>query len=82
MENLRVIYRRDDLGALESLEIWRGPPAHDGGEMVFDTLTSVDPHAALQEILWMARDYYRADPYSDHLPPDNAVIAAYEEHVA
>lgn len=82
MENLSVIYRRDDLGALESLEIWRGPPDRDGSEVLLDTFASEAPYTALQDILWTARDYYRADPYSDHLPPDSAVIAAYEEHVA
>ena len=79
---LRVIYRRDPCGAVASLEIWRGAPDDDASTLLLDTAACELPDAALQDILWTARDYYRADPHSDHLPPDHAVIAMYEEHIA
>lgn len=79
---LRVIYRRDPCGAVASLEIWRGAPDDDAGTLLLDTAACELPDAALQDILWTARDYYRADPHSDALPPDHAVIAMYLDHIA
>lgn len=80
--DLRVIYRRDACGTVESLEIWRGAPNDDASEMLLDTSACSDPEAATQEILWTARDYYKADPADDTLPPDHAVISMYMDHIA
>jgi len=71
-----VIWRRNASGAVESLEI------HRGDTLLLDTSACSDPDAALEDILWTARAYYRADPREDTLPPDHAVIAMYEEHIA
>ena len=79
---LRVIYRRDPCGTVASLEIWDGAPDDDASTLLLDTAACSDPDAALQDILWTARDYYRADPHHDTLPPDEAVIAAYWDHIA
>jgi hypothetical protein len=73
---LRVIYRHDPCGTVASLEI------HAGDTLLLDTAARRDPDAALQDLLWTARDYYRADPSDDTLPPDEAVIAAYWDHLA
>lgn len=73
---LRVIWRRDPCGAVESVEI------HAGDSLFLDTAASDDPMAALNHLLVVARDYYRADPHSDHLPPDDAIVAAYWDHLA
>jgi hypothetical protein len=73
---LRVIYRRDPCGAVASLEI------HAGDALFLDTAAGDNPGAALDHLLGVARDYYRADPHADHLPPDEAVIAAYWDHLA
>lgn len=78
----RVIWRRNACGAVASLEIWRGAPDDDASTLLLDTAACELPDAALQDILWTARDYYRADPHSDHLPPDHAVIDAYMDHIA
>ena len=76
MEPLRVIYRRNACGAVASLEI------HAGDSLSLDTAASDDPMAALNHLLVIARDYYRADPHCDRLPPDDAIIAAYWDHLA
>lgn len=76
MENLHVVWRRNPCGAVKSLEV------RHGGTVLHDTAQEDRPGHAIESLLRAARDYYRADPYSDHLPPDSAVIAAYEEHVA
>jgi hypothetical protein len=73
---LTVIWRRDARGAVESLEI------HRGDELLFDTAASDNPDDTLDDLLRLARDYYRCDPMNDILPPDHAVIVAYEEHIA
>lgn len=73
---LRVIYRRDPCGAVASLEIW------DGDSLFLDTGAGCDPEGALDHLLGVARDYYRADPHHDALPPDDAIIAAYWDHLA
>lgn len=80
--DLRVIYRRDACGAVESLEIWRGEPNNDASEMLLDTSACEMPDAALQDVLWGARDYYKADPSDDTLPPDHAVIEMYMDNIA
>lgn len=79
MDDMRVIYRRDACGAVESVEIWRGAPGE--GELLLDTAVGDNPAAQLEGVLRTAREYYRADPYSDALPPDHAVIEAYLEHM-
>jgi hypothetical protein len=79
---LTVIWRRNACGAAESLEIWRGRPDTDNGYQLLDTAACSDPDAALEDILWNARQYYRCDPMDDTLPPDHAVLAMYEDHIA
>lgn len=76
MENLHVIWRRKPCGAVESLEI------HQGLTLLHDTAAEPDPCEALEWLLKAARDYCDADPFTDHLPPDDAVVAAYEEYVS
>jgi hypothetical protein len=49
---------------------------------LLDTSACCNPDAALEDILWNARAYYKCDPMDDTLPPDHAVIAMYEEHIA
>ena len=75
MEPLRVIYRRDPCGAVASLEIWRGD-----SEKLHDTAATDDPDEALDHMLNLASDYYRADPHNDALPPDHAVVAAWADY--
>ena len=74
MENLHVIWRRNPCGAVDSLEI------HQGSTLLHDTAEEPDPSEALEWLLKAAQDHYEADPFTDHLPPDDAVITAYEEH--
>jgi hypothetical protein len=71
-----VIWRRDARGAVESLEI------HRGDELLLDSAAGDNPDDTLDSLLRLARDYYRCDPMDDTLPPDHAVIVAYEEHIA
>ena len=72
-----VIWRRDARGAVESLEI------HQGDTLLLDTAASDNPDGTLDYVLRLARGYYyRCDPMDDILPPDHAVIVAYEEHLA
>ena len=73
---LRVIWRRDPCGAVASVEILAGD------SLFLDTAADEDPDAALSYLLHLARDYYRADPYADTLPPDDAIVAAYWDHLA
>ncbi len=75
MTTTTVVWRRDARGILESLEI------HRGDELLLDTAASDNPDDTLDSLLRLARNYYRRDPYNDMLPPDHAVIAAYEEHL-
>lgn len=77
---LRVIWRRDPCGTLASVEIWDGDP--ETGSLFLDTAAGCDPEGALDHLLGVARDYYRADPHHDTLPPDEAIIAAYWDHLA
>ena len=71
-----VVWRRNPCGAVDSLAI------HHGSTLLLDTAARRDPDAALEDILWIARTYYRCDPMDDTLPPDHAIIAMYEEHLA
>jgi hypothetical protein len=73
---LSVIWRRNACGAVESLEI------HRDDTLLLDTAACSDPDAALEDILWNARAYYKCDPMDDTLPPDHAILAMYEEHIA
>jgi hypothetical protein len=74
---LSVIWRRDARGIVESLEIYRGD------ELLLDTATGADPDDTLDYVLRLARGYYYlCDTGEDTLPPDHAVIVAYEEHIA
>ena len=76
MTTTTVIWRRNASGAVESLEI------HRGDTLLLDTAACSDPDAALDDVLWNARAYYKCDPMDDTLPPDHAVIAMYEDHIA
>lgn len=67
----RVQYLWDG-DTLDGLQIWQG------GALCLDTTASEAPDVALRDLLMSARDYYRADPYSDALPPDYAIIDLYE----
>lgn len=67
----RVVYLYDRR-PLEGLQIWQGD------SLCLDTTASEAPDEALQDLLLSARDYYRADPYNDALPPDYAIIDLYE----
>jgi hypothetical protein len=71
-----IVWRRDARGIVQSLEI------HRGDELLLDTAASDNPDDTLGHVLRLARDYYRCDTGDDTLPPDHAVIAAYEEHIA
>ena len=77
---LRVIWRRDPCGYVTSAEIWDGDP--ETGSLFLDTAAGCDPEGALDHLLGVARDYYRADPHHDALPPDDAIVAAYWDHLA
>jgi hypothetical protein len=76
MPTTTVIWRRNASGAVESLEIWQGYT------LLLDTAASDNPADTLDHLLRLARRYYCADPYFDTLPPDHAVVAMYEEHIA
>lgn len=71
-----VIWRRNACGAAESLEIYQGDT------LLFDTAASDGPADTLAYVLELSRRYYCADPYSDKLPPDHAVLAMYEDQLA
>jgi hypothetical protein len=73
---LTVIWRRDARGAVESLEI------HQGDTLLLDSAAGDNPDDTLDSLLRLARDYYRCDTGDDTLPPDHAIIAMYEEHLA
>ncbi len=73
---LSVIWRRDPRGIVQSFEI------HRGGELLLDTAASDNPDDTLDDLLRLARDYYRCDPMNDILPPDHAIVTMYEEHLA
>lgn len=76
-DTLRVIYRRDPCGTVASLEI------HAGDTVLLNTAEEDDtPGQGLARMLRVARNYHAADPYSDHLPPDDAVVAAYWDYYA
>lgn len=79
---LRVIWHRNPhIGIVEDVQIWAGDP--ETGTLLFDTAASDDASAALDHLMRIASDYYRADPYDgDKLPPDEAIIAAYWDHLA
>jgi hypothetical protein len=76
MTTTTVVWRRNASGAVESLEI------HQGDTLLLDTSACCDPDAALEDILWNTRAYYKCDPMDDTLPPDHAVVAMYEDHLA
>ena len=76
MTTATVIWRRDARGIVESLEIRRGDT------LLLDTAASDNPDDTLDDLLRVARDYYRCDPMDDKLPPDHAIITMYEEHIA
>jgi hypothetical protein len=76
MTTITVIWRRDPRGIVESFEI------HQGGQLLLDTAASDSPDDTLDDLLRLARDYYRCDPMDDTLPPDHAIITMYEEHLA
>jgi len=81
MPPLRVIWQRNPhVGIVEDVQIWAGDP--ETGTLLFDTAASDDPDAALDHLIRIASDYYRADPHHDTLPPDHAIIAAYWDHLA
>jgi hypothetical protein len=72
-----VIWCRNARGIVESLEI------RQGDTLLLDTAASDNPDGTLDYVLRLARGYYyRCDPMDDILPPDHAVIVAYEEHLA
>jgi hypothetical protein len=71
-----VVWRRDPRGIVQSFEI------HQGGQLLLDTAASDNPDDTLDDLLRLARDYYRCDPMNDILPPDHAIITMYEEHLA
>ena len=75
-DNLAVIWRRDARGIVQSFEI------HRGDELLLDTAASDNPDDTLDDLLRLARDYYRCDTGDDKLPPDHAIITMYEEHLA
>ena len=75
-DNLAVIWRRDARGIVQSFEI------HRGDTLLLDTATSDNPDDTLDDLLRLARDYYRCDTGDDKLPPDHAIITMYEEHIA
>lgn len=78
---LRVIWQRNPhVGIVEDVQIWVGDP--ETGTLLLDTAAADDPGAALDHLMRIASDYYRADPYRDTLPPDEAIIAAYWDHLA
>ncbi len=76
MTTATVIWRRDARGIVESLAIMQGDT------VLLDTAASDNPDDTLDDLLRVARDYYRCDTGDDTLPPDHAVIAMYEEHIA
>jgi hypothetical protein len=76
MTTTTVVWRRNTCGTVESLAI------HHGNTLLLDTAACSDPDAALEDILWLTRTYYKCDPMDDTLPPDHAVVAMYEEHIA
>lgn len=75
-DNLSVIWRRDARGIVESLEI------HRGDTLLLDTAASDYPDDTLDDLLRVARQFYKSDPDDDTLPPDHAVIAAWECYFA
>ena len=75
-DNLAVLWRRDARGIVQSFEI------HRGDTLLLDTAASDNPADTLEFLLRSARRYYFADPYSDTLPPDHAVVAMYESEIA
>lgn len=82
MDDMRVVWRRNACGAVESVEIWFENACDQVGGCLLDTAAGDNPAAQLESVLRLAREYYRADPHSDALPPDHAVIEAYLDHVA
>jgi hypothetical protein len=71
-----VIWRRESCGAVASVEIWLGD------SLAYSTAHDPEPDEALSSLLHNAREHYRADPHADHLPPDYAIVAAWEEYLA
>jgi len=78
MPTTTVIWRRNACGIVESLEIRRGD------ELLLDTAAenpfdaSERPSDTFDNLLWAARQFYKNDSDDDTLPPDHAVIAAWE----
>jgi hypothetical protein len=72
-----VIWRRDACGAVASVELWQGDT------LAYSTAHDPEPDEALASLLHNAREHYRADPHDrDALPPDYAIVAAWEEYLA
>lgn len=80
-QTLHVIWDRNQRGALDGIQIWDGTPHVDASALLLDTSAGHDPGGQLDGLLGLACDYYRVDPYSDLLPSDDSVIAAYLEHL-
>jgi hypothetical protein len=72
-----VIWRRDASGAVASVEMWQGDA------LAYSTAHDPEPYEALANLLHNAREHYRADPHDrDALPPDYAIVAAWEEYLS
>lgn len=72
LDDLAVIWRRNACGAVESLAITQGDA------LLLDT----SDDGTLSYLLRAAREYYKNDPHAGHLPPDYAIVAAWEEYLA
>lgn len=67
-----VIWRRNACGAVESLAITQGDA------LLLDT----SDDGTLSYLLRAAREYYKNDPDDDTLPPDHAIVAAWEDYLS
>jgi hypothetical protein len=76
MDGIRSAWRRDKCARVVSVELW------EGDTLLLDTAASEDPEAALDHLLRLARDYYRAPAWDDTLPPDFALASAYADHIS
>ena len=76
MDGIRSAWRRRKCGRVSGVQLWQGDT------LLLDTEASEDPDAALESVLRLAREYYRAAPWDDTLPPDYALDAAYRDHLS